>query len=191
MLGHGNGAWWVPIDALGQGSICYCVGAGVNISLDLTLASDYGCDVWTFDPTPQAIQYVRQQATPDNFRFEPIGIWVEDTTVHFQTDGGSHSITRTGIATLRPFDGQVERLSTVMRRLAHDRIDLLKLDIEGAEGPVLEQLISGSIRPGVLLVEFDQPEPPWRTVARVRAVLDAGYRLDRIDHWNYSFSRIQ
>jgi hypothetical protein len=54
-----------------------------------------------------------------------------------------------------------------MRELGHTRLDLLKLDIEGAEYEVLKSI--GSTRIGVLCVEFDENFHP----------LDAGY-VDRI-----------
>jgi hypothetical protein len=46
----------------------------------------------------------------------------------------SASITRPGNLGAA-FDAAVETLPTLMGRLGHDRIDVLKMDIEGAEGP--------------------------------------------------------
>lgn len=186
-LGVGWCAWCTPTSLLRPGAVCYCVGVGADITFDLALVRDYGCEVWAFDPTPQTQEWVATQDTPDGWHFEPVGLWTEDTTIRFRSEGGSHSITRAGKH--NAFDGKVETLTTIMRRLGHDRIDLLKMDIEGAEGPVLRQLIASDVRPSALLVEFDQPEPAWRTARLIREVLDAGYRLDRLDHWNGTFTR--
>ena len=41
-----------------------------------------------------------------------------------------------------------------MRQLGHDRIDVLKLDVEGAEYSILEDMVRQDIRVGQLLVEF-------------------------------------
>ena len=48
----------------------------------------------------------------------------------------------------------MKRLTTVMKELGHERIDLLKLDIEGAEYGVIEDMQSSGILPKQLLVEF-------------------------------------
>ena len=48
----------------------------------------------------------------------------------------------------------VAKLATVMRTLGHNRIDILKMDIEGAEYAVLKDLIKDKIEVGQILVEF-------------------------------------
>ncbi len=45
-------------------------------------------------------------------------------------------------------------LSTICGQLEHNRIDLLKMDIEGAEYEVLEGLLESPIKPRQLLIEF-------------------------------------
>jgi hypothetical protein len=48
----------------------------------------------------------------------------------------------------------VKTVTTAMRELGHSRIDLLKLDIEGAEYPVLRDIIRSQLDIQQLLVEF-------------------------------------
>ena len=48
----------------------------------------------------------------------------------------------------------VERVRTIMKRLLHEKIDLLKLDIEGAEYGVLRDMLDIGILPTQILVEF-------------------------------------
>lgn len=86
------------------------------------------------------------------------------------------------------------RLSTLLGPTELDRIEILKLDIEGAEIEVIEDILTDGIRPRQILVEFDQLQKPNRPHrARVRATLrllsDAGYRLTRREQFNYSFGR--
>jgi len=38
-------------------------------------------------------------------------------------------------------------------------------------------------------VEFDFPEMPWSVAARAKALQRAGYQLNKIDHWNFTFTR--
>ena len=74
-----------------------------------------------------------------------------------------------------------------MDELGTERIDLLKLDIEGAEHEVVRSMLERGIRPTVVCMEIDQPVKPlafWRTVRRVRR---AGYALVAVDSWNLTF----
>jgi hypothetical protein len=48
----------------------------------------------------------------------------------------------------------VIRLATAMQRLGHMKIDLLKMDIEGAEYEVIEDMVRSEIRVRQLLLEF-------------------------------------
>jgi hypothetical protein len=73
-----------------------------------------------------------------------------------------------------------------MEELGHPRLNLLKLDVEGAEHEVLGSVLQARISPKIICVEFDQPTPVSRTVGTVRRVLDAGYDLVCIDDWNYT-----
>ena len=69
----------------------------------------------------------------------------------------------------------VRSLSSAMTEAGHDRLDILKLDIEGAEYEVLDRLITDRLRPAVLCVEFDQPMPLHRTLGMTRRLVASGY----------------
>ena len=76
-----------------------------------------------------------------------------------------------------------------MKELGHDRIDLLKIDIEGAEHFVIKSILEAGIRPDVICLEIDQPvhiKDLWGTVRRIKA---AGYALVAVDSWNLTFLR--
>jgi Methyltransferase FkbM domain len=75
-----------------------------------------------------------------------------------------------------------------MRELGHDRIDLLKLDIEGAEFAVLDAVIDGSVRPTVLCVEFHKSG--WRIgqmVQTVKKLHRLGYSSAWVEGYNVTF----
>jgi Methyltransferase FkbM domain len=74
-----------------------------------------------------------------------------------------------------------------MDDLGDNHIDVLRVDIEGAEHRVIESFIADGVRPVVVCVEFDQPVP-LRTILRsIRLLQQSGYRLVRIEDWNYTF----
>lgn len=190
-LGTDYGGWWVPSSLLGPESIVYSAGVGGDISFDLALIEQFGCHIWGFDPTPFSIAFVAAQKLPPEWHFEPVGLWTERTSLIFspvagQTSGSS-SITRPG-NDAAAFAAPVDTLPNLMARFGHDHVDVLKMDIEGAEGPVLDDLLQSTLRPSVLLVEYDQPELPWSLLARIRRVLSAGYELNHVEDWNYTFT---
>lgn len=193
-FGTTYGGWWVPTALLDQEAVVYSVGVGRDASFDLALIETFGCDVWAFDPTPVSTAWVASQSFPVTWHFDPTGLWVETGVLRFEPPAGrpdgSASITRRG-ATAHASWCPVEPLTTLMERHGHDHVTVLKMDIEGAEGPVLDHLVAGDVRPDVLCVEYDQPEPPWRLAARVQRVLAAGYVLNHVETWNFTFTRVE
>ena len=68
--------WVIPITLLARDAICYCAGVGEDISFDLELAKRFKCQVFAFDPTPRAIEHIRQNASDlPRFRFFDYGLW--------------------------------------------------------------------------------------------------------------------
>lgn len=186
-LGSAYGGWWVPVDRLRPGWVAYCIGAGEDISFDLELLRS-GLTVRTVDPTPRAIAHVASLGIDDrHFSFHPVGIWNERTTMRFHVprnpDHVSHSVVNLQ-ETTDFFVAEVVTLSDLMTSCGDDHIDLLKLDIEGAEMAVLEWLLGTDLRPEVLCVEFDQPQPIRRSRAMLRRLTSAGYRVRRFDGLN-------
>jgi len=189
-LGSDYGGWWVPEQAISAGGRAYCAGVGNDVTFDFALIDHYDCEVWAFDPTPDVIDAVTRWNTPERWHFEPVGLWDREGLIRFYFPAlrNHGSLSATNAQETEDFvEARVETLPAIMRRLGHDRLDILKMDVEGAEGRVLESMLSSDIRPTVLCVEFDQPEAPWRTRRRVRALLAAGYVLVKVEHWNYTF----
>jgi FkbM family methyltransferase len=190
-LGSGYGGWWVPEKLVAAGGTAYCAGVGHDISFDLALIERYGCEVWAFDPTPAVIEWVDHLRAPGRWHFEPVGLWSRTDVIRFFAPASDDhvSFSATDPQSARFIEAPVETLDAIMARLGHLRLDLLKMDIEGAEGPVLDAMLVAKILPSVVCVEFDQPEPPWALAHRIRQLLDVGYELNKIEHWNYTFSR--
>jgi FkbM family methyltransferase len=186
----------VPTGWLHHGSACYCVGCGENISFDLALIEQFGCEVYAFDPTPRSIEYVTvTAANVPGFHFFGLGIWHCEGTVKFYQpkDPGhvSHSIVNIQ-GTTDHIEVPTRRLKSVLQDNGHSQIDLLKLDIEGAEIAVLKSILEDRLRIGVLCVEYDGlgfPTPGRIAEIRssVAAILQSGYRLFWLDGYNFTF----
>jgi FkbM family methyltransferase len=195
-IGSDYGGWIIPAAVLGADSVCYCAGAGEDISFDLGLIKRFGCQVFSYDPTPRAIEHVRKTAADiPQYQFFPIGMWNKAEVLKFYAPADaqhvSHSIVNLQ-KTDRFFEAPCERLSVLMQQNGHHRIDLLKLDIEGAEYKVLESLIEDRLDIRIICVEFDELHHPLdqqyrdRIASAVDALLAANYLLVAVEHSNFT-----
>ena len=85
----------------------------------------------------------------------------------------------TAVVVVQAITVPVKTLGTTMRELGHDHIDLLKMDIEGAEYAVLDAMLASPLRPGQLLVDhgtewFGQIHPAAHYGADSRSQQRAG-----------------
>jgi FkbM family methyltransferase len=190
-IGSAYGGWVVPRTLISGGSICYCGGVGEDVSFDLGLIERFGCNVYAFDPTPRAVAFVEALPMADvRLHFMAVGLWSEDARLRFYAPRNpehvSHSIVNLQASTTY-FEAPCRSVSSIMAELEHRSLDLLKLDIEGAEHAVIRATLEAGIRPLVLCTEIDRPVSPgafWSTFRRVDA---AGYRLVAVDRWNFTF----
>jgi FkbM family methyltransferase len=182
---HGSeyGGWWVCPDGLDRGAIVYSAGVGTDITFDRSLIEKYGLAVHAFDPTPASIEFLRAQSLPAGYAWQPVGLAGRDGHATFYApsnpDHVSHSMVAPGVSG-RSIDVSVRRLATIMRELGHTRIDVLKLDIEGAEYDVLDDVVASRLAIGQILVEFHHRLPGVgveRTRRAVSALNGAGYRI--------------
>ena len=157
-IGSEYGGYLVDPSLIPPEPVVYSLGVGEDISFDLALIEHYGCRVHAFDPTPKVKGWIESQRLPERFSFDGIGIADFDGETDFylppKTDFISHSMIRARQYSLDSIRVPVTKLSTLMKRLGHSRIDVLKMDIEGAEYAVLTDVIKDNIDVGQILVEF-------------------------------------
>jgi FkbM family methyltransferase len=182
-LGEGSGAWCLCPQGLSASSVIYCAGVGEEISFDLELIRRFGVRVHAFDPTPRSIQWVQSQTLPQEFTFHPYGIADFDGTSKFLPPKNPDHVSHTLLPRETPWSAiqiPVHRLGTIAGMLGHAEIDLLKMDIEGAEYAAIADLLTSGIRPRQMLVEFHHRWPEVgveKTRAAIRALNAAGYRI--------------
>ncbi|HUL74551.1 MAG TPA: FkbM family methyltransferase [Vicinamibacterales bacterium] len=183
---HGSdaGEWWICPDGLGPSAIVYSFGIGTDITFDLSLIRAYGLTVHAFDPTPGAIAYVERQQLPPGFEAHSVGVASRDGRATFFPPENpshiSHTLLRRPETSARAIEVEVRRLSTIMRELRHESIDVLKMDIEGAEYEVLDEILDRGLAVRQILVEFHHRFPAVgidRTRQAVRALNEAGYKI--------------
>lgn len=171
----------LPANLLHKDAIFYSFGAGEDIEVETNFVSQFDCDVHIFDPTPRSLNHINKLketiaagkkmpvgSIPNTFykisadklshiHFHPLGVWEEDTKVKFfepsNKEHVSHSITN-----LQETDDYIEvkvkQLKTIMQELGHSHIDFLKMDIEGAEFKVIDNILATGVKFHALYLEF-------------------------------------
>ncbi len=181
-LGTTGCDWVIPDNFLNENSVCYLVGAGEDISFDCEVAQVFGSEIVTIDPTPRAkahfdmlventkkgvetslyggnYTYAATQKILSRITFLPYGLWSEKDILRFYKPANeahvSHSIVNLQ-KTTEFIEVSVVRLKSLMKQNGHSDLDLLKLDIEGAEYKVIDSIIEDKIKIRVLCIEFDE-----------------------------------
>jgi FkbM family methyltransferase len=193
-------------------SVVYLAGAGEDVSFDTDVAGKYGCAVHIVDPTPRAVQHVEklkqciesgadmplantpggkyphyQPATANLLHMHPVGLWSETTTLRFFKPENDAHISHS-LVNLQKTEHFIEvpvcRLSELMHAQQHAHIDLLKIDIEGAEYTVLQTVLEDKIPVDVLCIEYDESHANHldgayiqRIEASLQALVAAGFQV--------------
>lgn len=182
--GSDYGGWTIVSQTLSENSTIYSFGVGDDISFDLGLIDRYGVNVHAFDPTPRSIQWIERQSLPRQFVFHSYGIADYDGTAVFHPPARESYVSYTFLSDSPSkqtgIRAPVRRLSSIMSDLGDDHLDVLKMDIEGAEYDVLDDLVESSTHPDQLLVEFHHRFSSIDLHRTKRAIEDlhrAGYRI--------------
>lgn len=199
-IGSEYGGWIVPVKLLNADSICYCVGCGEDISFDLGAIDRFGCDIFAFDPTPRAIEYVNRVAEGlSQYHFYEVGLWDKQDELKFYTPQNSAHVSHS-LLNLQKTDNYIQvpvnRLANIMQNLGHGRLDLIKLDIEGAEYKVIESILEDRIEITIICVEYDEYFNPLdrdfktRIKNSINSLLENDYTLVCAQgNGNYTFVR--
>lgn len=224
-LGSNYGGWYLCCSMLTENSHVLSLGAGEDISFDAEIANKYGCSVDIFDPTPKAVKHfskLKQQigkkslvgyskigaqdirsydltnVSKRQISFFPKAVWTNKGRVQFFVPLNKNSVSHT-------ITGYNSKSNEGRKSIQVDCIDILdvqiekyevlKLDIEGAEIPVLKRLIENTDiakLPKQILVEFDELQIPefknfWDVYSFDKDIRKIGYQLIKKDKYNFTY----
>ena len=182
--GNEYGGFYAAPDFINSNSIIYSFGIGEDISFDKQIIREHSCVVHGFDPTPKSIDWVNRQKLPEGFVFRDYGIGINSEKVMFhlpinEKHVSGSSIKQKNVSTTRKVQVQMKSILDISEELDHKRIDLLKMDIEGSEYEVLENLSKLSIEVDQICVEFhdrffNNPKKSLKTLQKLKS---AGYLI--------------
>ncbi len=197
-FGEGEGAWTIYPEQLDTTSVVYSFGVGTDISFDCALIRSCGVTVHAFDPTPIARQWLAVQRFPKEFNFRAYGVAAFDGSQDFQPPRRAISSHYTPVKRYRqydnskpPFQGDVRRVGTIMKELGHRRIDLIKMDIEGGEYEVIDDMLNDHVPVAQLAVEFHHSYatiPFTYTVRVVQRLRECNFSILHISPRSYEIT---
>ena len=183
-FGTESGGWDIVVDEITSDSVVLSFGVGEDISFDLGLIEKFNLIIHGFDPTPKSIKWVESQEIPKNFVLHKVGLADVNGTIRFNPpenpDHVSHTMLERSSTESSSIEVPVKNISTIINELQLDRIDIMKMDIEGAEYAVISDIKGSTIMPKQLLVEFHHRFPGVgvnKTKKAVHELRSMGYRL--------------
>lgn len=162
--------------------LVYSFGIGEDLSFSEEVIARGGI-CYAFDPTPKAIKYVENHELSGNprFHFFPIGLsdknGMEDFYLPVRTDYVSASVIKhKSVNKDHVIKVKMKTLRDIMKELGHQQIDILKMDIEGSEFKVVNDMMNpdlDNINIGLFCVETHE------RFFETRECLDNFYRILR------------
>tara|TARA_B110000238_G_C16059506_1_gene409771 strand:+ start:370 stop:1047 length:678 start_codon:yes stop_codon:yes gene_type:complete len=193
-MGTSYGCGDIPNDFIDSNSIIYSFGAGEDIHWEVDIAKEFNCKVYVFDPTPRAIDHFHEFCTKvnnneeytscldlpynankkvvENLNFRDVALWNEDKIIKFFEPSNSKDVSYS-INNIQSSNDYIEVqalcLSSIMKLNKHTHIDYIKIDIEGAEYDIINDLINKNNNIKVIYLEchYSKSLSPLQNVKRV------------------------
>lgn len=223
-LGTDYGGWYIPLDiTLNENSIVYSGGVGEDISFDILLSEKYNPNIYLIDPTKRSnihfnetLQYFNNKllftgniqkdyydkignSKPNlnKFFYLNTGLWDKKETLRFYKQENQSYVSQSLIPGMFGNEYDIINVTTIKDLMVennHTHIDLLKLDIEGAEINVLNKMFNDNIFPSYLCIEFDlklkNKDYNNETNKLIYKIInDYNYTILINDNWNITFLR--
>lgn len=160
--------WNIVSGALHKGSIVLDIGLGENVSFSQSLIERFGLVVHGFDPTPRSIAYVRNLALP-NLILHEFGVGLSTGQAEFFLPNNaahvSGSLIAEGHVGTRKMQVSLLSIADIFQQVRCKHVDLLKLDIEGAEYELIasEEFSDHADRIGMICIEFHHR---WKSLGK-------------------------
>jgi FkbM family methyltransferase len=197
-FGSDYGGWDIVVTGLNSDSVVYSFGVGEDASFDVALIDKFALTIHAFDPTPKSIEWVKRQGFSDKFVMHSYGIAAFDGDVSFNPpenpDHVSHTILDRPSTNTKAISVPVKKISTITQELRHDHIHIIKMDIEGAEYDVIEDIYKFDVRPEQILIEFHHRFPGVgikKTREAIKKIRSMGYQLFSVSDTNEEYCFIR
>lgn len=194
--GNKGASWTINTKKICEKPVVYSFGVGTDVSFDLSLIEKHNAVVHAFDPTPKSIEWLKNQQLPERFHFHNFGIGKTNETVNFYVPNDPKLVSGSiipGHDRIKIKAG-LKTINYIVNYLKDKCIDILKMDIEGAEYDVIEDIINLHVPVKQILIEFHHRMPSFclqDTKVVIQKLKQAGYKIGQISFLGeeYSFYR--
>ena len=208
---------------LNDNSTIISAGVGEDISFDIGIQSLYNCTIFLIDPTERSYIHYKeckkyyknkefvlsgniqsdyykniQKYNPnfDKIKYIDVGLWNKKDSMKFYKQSNKSYVSQSlinGMFTTDYTIVNVDTLNNIMQQNNITHIDLFKLDIEGAEISVINNMLDNEIYPSVLCIEFDlmlkNKDTNNTTYKTIERLMENNYSIFKNDNWNITFVR--
>ncbi|NER18914.1 FkbM family methyltransferase [Spongiivirga citrea] len=183
--GNDYAGFYVNPNIINDKSIVYSFGIGEDISFDKAMINNHNCQVFGFDPTPKSINWVKNQNIPSNFNFNDFGIGVttEDTVFYLplNEEHVSGSVEKhINVTERRKVKVHMKSFEDITTVLGHQKVDVLKMDIEGSEYDTIAGILASNVIIDQILIEFHDRFFDTKTAKSIKSVnqlKEGGYEI--------------
>jgi FkbM family methyltransferase len=177
-------------------SLILSFGLADDVSFEIEAIKRFGCRVIGFDPTPRSEAYIKNNIKDEAFTYKSIALAEHDGRLTFRT-AADGNISLSAVAEYNSAQDETlnlpcQKLGSIMSDLMITKISLLKLDIEGSEYSVIDQICSENLLQHVdqLLVEFHHFLPGISvkdTIKSVQLIKKAGFSIEWVGRTNHEY----
>ena len=207
---------------ISEDSIIYGVGVGEDISFELNIQNTFKSNIILIDPTQRSITHFKEiqnyyktnewdfsgdiqhdyeeqigSLNPylSKFKYIEKALWEHNNSLKFYKQDDDQYVSQTLIENM--FGSKYDivesiTIENIMKQNNHKHIDILKLDIEGAEITVLNHMLDCKIYPKVLCIEFDLilkgKDVNNHTKQIINRLQNDGYKVVHNDNMNITFT---
>jgi len=145
--------------------------------------------IYAFEPNPRSFELLQQKAVNNpKLQPKPYGLGAEDSSVDFTLNGLGSSMCdeRSSNSGMPRIKVDIAAIDRVWHELKLGHVDLMKINIEGAEFPLLDKMIKTDLLKKVdcFLIQFHEWHPgAYGKHRRIREELSKTHRLE----WDYYF----
>lgn len=144
-IGNEYGGYTVACDMLSDHPVVLSFGIGEDMSFEQGMI-DEGAEVYAFDPTPRAAKYVSDHNKSEKFHFDECGLSDIDGEVDFffpknKSFVSGSEVMNSHLDETDRVKVKMKTLDTVMAELGKTHFDVIKMDIEGSEFKIIDDLV--------------------------------------------------
>lgn len=187
----GSAAWNLNMQKVDNNSFIISAGVGHDISFELELIARTGCQIVLLDPSPTGCKTVEKIQLPPEITFAAIAL---SDRVGQMTLAKPANLLEGSWRVAVDGEGDTMHCTSIgeiMERHSKSSVDLLKIDIEGFEYQVIQNIIFEKIPVKQICVEihqgFEFGKTRWDRWRLIYLLYRSGYRLIHYDGWDHTF----